>query len=284
MNNDLEEENVFMREERVILLGTIRELQAQAQAVYGCSEKEARVLEIEGLHQSLQQEKELVQTLANNIKEIQAKIHEVSLERDALNIEVLELLPLRLKLQKVNDSNAKLTIAVRELAEDVHVIKSERDRLKSEIQDKTKLLESLIESKVMLEKTNIKVTQELQVMVSETLQLQNNQIASIARIKELEKERDELLIQRNFFERKCMSLSREVTRLVSCVPIVNTLEEIKEENNISKMHLRAEAMESLINPNQVTNHEDSEIVADENCFVFLFGVKKKKERRISNIF
>jgi hypothetical protein len=114
-------------------------------------------------------------------------------------------------------------------------------------------------------------------------------------MKELMTEKEELKMQKEFFERKSISLSREVSKLISTSYI--NIDEIKEENSIlkSKLQLRDEALESLINPHQdkihnILNNKNTDFVegiADESCFVFLFGKtskEKKTTRGKSNIF
>lgn len=254
------------------------------------------------LNQQIQEDKLLIQDMVMRLREIQENLNTQTLVADSLKLEILELLPLKLKLQEFREKNNKVLSSLRTANEEVHMLKSERDRLKQELQEKTISIETTndckatLESKVRgLEKENKDLSSRLEIKTNELLQGVGELNNMKRSIKDLEKERAEIQIQKSIIERKNQSLTKELARLCS-QPYMNALEEIKEENSIlkSRLQLRDEALETMFNPNKDINDNNNTLcrafdenneqtaVADENCFVFLFGAKKKRGK--SNIF
>jgi chromosome segregation ATPase len=288
--DDALEENEYMREQLKMLQSKIASM-SLADDDIRCKDDEISALLLERNKEKLLllQEQQLVAQLASSLKEMQTKLTEEQLVVDSLKVEVLELLPLRLKLQNYKDSNDKLTTSLRVISEEKHLLKASSERLKVDLEEKTQTIEALVASKVglenkvkALERETLSMANDLESMNSQVLKLQDLQASHVARLKELSNEKEELLIQKSLFERKSISLSREVSRLVSTsTSYLNTLDELKDENKTTKLKLRDEALESLISPIQDNreDHLDCEHVADDNCFVFLFGGRKGKESK-----
>jgi len=295
INDDVLEENEYMREQLKHLQSTIASM-SLADDNIRCKDDEISALLLERNKERLLllQEQQLVAQLASSLKEMQTKLTEEQLAVDSLKVEVLELLPLRLKLQNYKDSNEKLTTQLRVISEEKHLLKASSERLKVDLEEKVQTIEALVASKIgleskvkALERETLTMTNDLESINAQVLKLQELQTSHVARIKELSNEKEELSIQKSLYERKSISLSREVSRLVSTsTSYLNTLDELKDENKSAKGKLQRdatdfEALESLISPILDTrgDHPDSEHVADDNCFVFLFGGRKGKERK-----
>ena len=297
--DDALEENEYMREQLKMLQSKIASM-SLADDDIRCKDDEISALMLERNKERLLllQEQQLVAQLASSLKEMQTKLTEEQLVVDSLKVEVLELLPLRLKLQNYKDSNDKLTTSLRVISEEKHLLKASSERLKVDLEERSQTIEALVASKVglenkvkALERETLTMTNDLESINAQVLKLQELQTNHITRIKELSNEKEELCIQKSLFERKSISLSREVSRLVSTsTSYLNTLDELKDENKTTKLKLRDEALESLISPIQDMrgDHLDTEHVADDNCFVFLFGARKGKakgdKRGKSNVF
>ena len=293
---DLEEENLFMRNERNEMMKRIEELHSKVQMLESAhasivsidpSLEEERVAsnspdDVCRLTQQLDQEKNLVEELARRLVDLQSQCNSLVIMNDTLKLDVLELLPLRLKLNCNKDNIDRLSLELRIASEDNHVQKAMIDRLKSELNEK-------IESKAFLDIRVTALEKEVSSLAS-SLDLKSKQAMHLQemckRAAELEKENEVLLQQKNYYERKSNSLSREVSRLVA-TPILNTIEEIKEVEVKPLQH-----SDSLLRQGHKRDDiidKSDENIADDNCFVFLFGTKRdksrsKKGRGKSNIF